>query len=152
MTARHWMQIAALSFALGLTGAAIAQNTEGTTSSEDRAGISNSAIDAPSAGAIVTPEDNALGMGQDKERRGVPGDADEDESLSNGDRLNANPGTSGDEGLINNPGITDDDEMSVHPRLTEDDEMSVYPGLTGDEELNIGPGQSNEQLSPSTAG
>ena len=123
MTARHWMQIAALSFALGLTGAAIAQNTEGTTSSEDRASISNSAMDAPSAGAIVTPEDKALGMGQDKKRRGLPGDADDDE-------MSVYPGLTGDEELNINPGQSNDEESSVNPESPTTDGSNV-PGSPG---------------------
>ena len=70
MTASHWMQIAALTSALGLAGAAIAQNTEGSTSSGDGASVSGSGMDTPSAGALVMPEDKALGMGQDKAPNG----------------------------------------------------------------------------------
>jgi len=58
---------AALTSALGLTSAAIAQNPAGRTSSEDGASTS-SAMEAPSAGAIVTSEDKALGRGQDRQR------------------------------------------------------------------------------------
>ena len=113
MTAKHWMQIAALTSALGLTGAAIAQNTEGTTSSSDRGTIMNPGMDAPSSGAIVTPEDKALGMGQDKERNG---DTNEDSSWS------------------------DDDELSVNPEPSTDDESSVNPGPSSDNESSVNPG------------
>ena len=104
MTARHWMQIAALTSALGLTGAAVAQNTEGTTSTQDRASTSSSVIDTPSAGAIVTPEDKALGMGQDKARSGVPKD----------NESSVDPGRSSDDESILKPGSSNDDESSVN--------------------------------------
>ena len=89
MTARHWMQIAAMTSALGLTGVAIAQSAEGTTSTEVRGGVSASGMDTPSSGAIVTPEDKALGMGQDNVRRGARNDADA--STSNDEGLNVEP-------------------------------------------------------------
>ena len=71
MTARHWVQIVALGSAFGLTGAAIAQNTEGTSTTGDRASASAFGMDTPSAGAIVTPADKALGMGRDNEETSV---------------------------------------------------------------------------------
>ena len=130
MTARHWMQIAALTSALGLTGTAIAQNTEGTTSSEERAGASTSGVDTPSAGAIVTPEDKALGMGQDNERRGVPGDAD-DESI-------VHPGPSNDDESTVNPGPSNDEESTVNPGPSNDDESSVIPPPRTGSDVNPG--------------
>ena len=126
MTARHWMQIAALTSTLGLTGAAIAQNTEGTTSGGDP--TSRASPDTPSAGAIVTPEDKALGMGQDNERSGVRnGDANENESTSNDDDSSINPESSGDDEMSVNPGSSNDDESSVHPGPSNDDDSSVIP-------------------------
>jgi hypothetical protein len=106
------MQIAALTSAFGLTGAATAQNTEGTTSSGDRGSILNSGMDTPSAGAIVTPDDKALGMGQEKERTG---DANENSSSSNDDELNVNPEPLNDDESSVNPGPSNDDESSVNP-------------------------------------
>ncbi|HKU87909.1 MAG TPA: hypothetical protein VJV77_16355 [Casimicrobiaceae bacterium] len=116
MTVRHWMQIAALTSALGLTGAAIAQNTEGTTSTGDRATTSGSDMDSPSAGALVTPEDKALGMGQGKAGSGVlNGDADQNESTPNDDELNVDPGPSNDDEFSVSPGPSKDDRLTVTP-------------------------------------
>src|SRR3954447_12304043 len=64
MTARHWMQVVALASALALTGTAVAADTDGSTSTADRSGTSSPAIDTPSSGAIVTPEDKAMGLGK----------------------------------------------------------------------------------------
>ena len=116
MTARHWMHIAALTSALGLAGAAIAQNTEGSTSSGDRASVSGSGMETPSAGAIVTPEDKALGMGLDK--------------APNGDANDNAPSSS-------------DDELLVHPGPSSDDRLSVHRGSSSDDESSINPGSSN---------
>jgi len=89
MTARDWMQIAALTSTLGLTGAAIAQSTEGTTSTEYTASELTSSMDTPSSGAIVTPEDKALGLGKDNARAGNRnGDVNDDTSTLNGNTLN----------------------------------------------------------------
>ena len=145
MTARHWMQVAALASALGLTGAAIAQNTEGTTSSEDRASISGSAMDAPSAGAIVTPEDKALGMGQGSARSDtLGGDANSGETISNDDELIVTPGRSGDEGSSVNPGASDDDESILDPGASDDEDLSVTPGPSSDDESSMTPAPSGE--------
>ena len=115
MTPRNWMRIAALISAWGVTGAAIAQKTEGTTSAGDRASASASGMDTPSAGAIVTPEDMALGMGRDKEPKG---DAD------------------------NSPS-SNDDELLVHPEPSSHDESSINPGPSNDDESSVKPGSSN---------
>jgi hypothetical protein len=115
MTARHWIQIVALSSALGLTGAAIAQNMEGTTSTEDRAGVTSPGVETPSAGAIVTPEDKALGMGQDGSRSDVLGDDLDDNAVTaDDDELGINSGPSNDESSAN-PGLSDDEDLSVNP-------------------------------------
>src|SRR5947209_2875529 len=66
MTARHWMQIVALTSALGLTGTAVAADTDGSTSTDDRSSTSGPGMDTPSSGAIVTPEDKALGLGKEQ--------------------------------------------------------------------------------------
>lgn len=134
MTAGHWMQIAALTSALGLAGTAIAQNTEGTTSPEDRGSVSSS-IDTPSSGAIVTPEDKALGMGQDNERTGVRnGDANHNASTSNDDTLSdeassryATP-TSPRSMTNRDSASTGDDETEASPPRTGSD---VQPGDMG---------------------
>jgi hypothetical protein len=121
MPATHWKQIAVLTAALGLTGAAIAQNAEGTTSTQDRASVSSSVVDTPSSGAIVTPEDKALGMGQDNAREGVR-NGNDDASVSNGDTLSVNPGPSDDEDSSIDPGRSNDDKLSVdrgHPGTDE---------------------------------
>ncbi|HET7910429.1 MAG TPA: hypothetical protein VFL49_00205 [Pseudolabrys sp.] len=168
MTARNWIHIVALSSAFGLAGAAIAQNTEGTTSTEDRAGMTSPGAETPSAGAIVTPEDKARGMGQDSERSGIldngvdesaPGSDDDASGSSpaplNGDDSSANPGASEDQQMgidpgpssddesSADPGLSDDDELSINPGPTEDDESSVNPGLSADEELSVNPGLSS---------
>ena len=138
MTARHWMQIAALTSTLGLTGAAIAQNTEGTTSSGDTTSRTSPGMDTPSAGAIVTPEDKALGMGKDNARGGVRnGDANENESTSN-DEDSSNPKSSGDDEMSVNPGPSDDEESSVHPGPSDDDESSVIPPPRTGSDMNPG--------------
>ena len=116
MTARHWIQIVALGSAFGLTGAAIAQNTEGTTNTGDRARASGFGMNTPSAGAIVTPQDKALGMGRDKE--------------SNGDANGKFPSSN-------------DEELLVHPRPSGDDKLSVNPGSSNDDESSVNPGSSN---------
>jgi hypothetical protein len=43
MTAMHWMQVAALTSALGLTGTAVAIDTDGTTSTDNRSSASSPA-------------------------------------------------------------------------------------------------------------
>ncbi len=126
MTATHWTQIAALTAAFGLAGAAIAQNTEGTTSTRDRASVSGSAIDTPSSGAIVTPEDKALGMGHDDAREGI-GNGDNDASMSNDDTLSVNPGPSNDDKSSIVPGRSNDEELSVDPAHRDRDEASPRP-------------------------
>ena len=128
MTARHWIHIVALSSAFGLTGAAIAQNTEGKTSTEDRAGMTSPRVESPSAGAIVTPEDKALGMGQDSERGTVLGtDPNENAFKSGDDELSINPGPSNDEESSVNPGLSADEELSVNPGSSSTDKRSRNP-------------------------
>jgi hypothetical protein len=124
MPATHWTQIAVLTAALGLTGAAIAQNTEGTTSTQDRSSVSSNAIDTPSSGAIVTPEDKAMGMGQDNAREGVR-NGDDDASMSNDGTLSVNPGPSNDEELNIDPGQSNDDDLSVGPARPDADRAAT---------------------------
>jgi hypothetical protein len=161
MTARDWVQIAALTSTLGLTGAAIAQNTEGTTSTEYTASELTSSMDTPSSGAIVTPEDKALGMGQDDEQAGNRnGDLNDDTSNTlNNDDLSINPGTSNDDessvkagradmdraspryGAPSSPSVMDRDSTS-----TLDETMSA-PARTGSDVQpgNMGPGNMRGQ-------
>ena len=118
MTARHWMQIAALTSALGLTGAAIAQDTNATTTT-DSSSLSSYWMDTPSSGAIVTPADKAAGMGKGDDQASTRnGDVDEGASASS---------RSSDDTLSVNPGPSKDEDSSVSPP-SSDDEMSVYPG------------------------
>lgn len=118
MTARHWMQIAALTSALGLTGAAIAQDTNATTTT-DSSSLSSYWMDTPSSGAIVTPADKAAGMGKGDDQASTRnGDVDEGASASS---------RSSDDTLSVNPGPSKDEDSSVSPP-SSDDEMSVNPG------------------------
>ena len=115
MTPRHWMQVAALASVLGLTGTAIANDTDRTTRSDDRSGGSTYGMDTPSSGAIVTPEDKAAGMGADNEHaRNRNGDGDDDAATSN-------ENTSNDEQLSVNPGPSTDEQLSINPRPGTDD-------------------------------
>ena len=132
MTARHWMQIAALTSAMGLTGAAIAQNTEGTTVPDDRGSVSRYGTDTPSSGAIVTPGDKARGMGRDDARGSVRNDdAADDASRSDDGALRVNPGPSAD---------PDD-------ALRRDDENQASPPMTGSDARpnDMGPGSARGQ-------
>lgn len=113
MTIRHWMRIAALTSALGLTGAAIAQNTRDATSPVDRGGS-----DTPSSGAIVTPQDKALRMGKDDARAG------NSDGAMNDDRSIISPRQSNDEGPNVNPGPSSHEELTSPPRRGPD----VGPG------------------------
>jgi hypothetical protein len=128
MKARHWMQIAALTSALGLAGAATAQNTDATTTT-DSSSVSSYGMDTPSAGAIVTPADKAAGMGKPDRASSPNGDVDEDTSASspsNGDTLSVNPGPSNDEDSSVSP-PSNDDEISVNPsNLDRDDNATRY--------------------------
>lgn len=145
MNARHWMQIAALSSAMGLMGSAIAQNSEGITNLDDSSNASSTT--APSSGAIVTPQDKALDMGKDNARTG-DGNAmdDDDASTSRGDTIN--PGPSKDEGLTVNPGQSPDEEMTVNPgeRGANEDAAPSSPNLLAD------PDDESRQSSPPRTG
>lgn len=115
------MQITALTAALGLTGVAIAQNTEGATSPLDRGTIAGPETDTPSSGAIVTPQDKALGMGKDDARAGNGGsEMSDDASRSKDDGSIINPGQSHDEGSTVTPAPSNDDD-SISPRRTGSD-------------------------------
>ena len=161
MTARDWVQIAALTSTLGLTGAAIAQNTEGTTSTEYTASELTSSRDTPSSGAIVTPEDKALGMGQNNEQAGNRnGDLNDDTSntLNNGD-LSINPGTSNDDESSVKAGRADMDRASprygtpTSPGVMDRDSTSTLeqrdsaPARTGSDVQpgDMGPGDMRGQ-------
>ena len=119
MTARHWMQVVALASSLGLTGVAVAVDTNGATSTEDRSSTANPGMDAPSSGAIVTPEDKALGLGKDNARAGN----------RSGDAIN--------------PGPSKDEESTVNP----DGKSIINPGPSKDEESTVNPGPSRDHKS-----
>lgn len=154
MNGRHWMQIAALASALGLTGGAVAQNSEGTTNPDDRSNASSA--DAPSSGAIVTPQDKALDMGKDNARAG-DGNAmnDDNASPSKGDTVN--PGRSNDEGLTVNPGQSTDEEISVSPGEPSADEDAVpsFPHSLAepdDESRQASPPRTGSDVEPGDMG
>src|SRR5437868_1519445 len=121
MTTRHWMHVVALASAMGFAGTAAAIDTNATTGADDRSGTSSSAMETPSAGAIVTPEDRAMGLGKDNgQARDRIGDVDNHASTlkdetSNDEELSVNPGSSNDEELSVNPGSSNDEESSVNP-------------------------------------
>ena len=122
MTPAHWMQIAALTSALGLSGAAIAQDMNRTTVTDDRSGVSTN--EAPLSGAIVTPEDKAAGMGKgDEHGRDGNGAANDDASRSKDD-IGINPGPSSDDMAID-PGTANDDMISSPG--TANDHMILSP-------------------------
>ena len=106
MTPRHWMQIAALSSALGLTGAAIAQDMNRTTDTDDGSGVSVN--EAPASGAIIMPEDKAAGLGKNDEPARSRNDAANDDTSRSNDDMSINPGPSNDDMSIN-PGREGDD-------------------------------------------
>lgn len=95
MTARHWMPAAALALAWGLTGSAVAFDTNETTSTDLLDNPSVLGFDTPSSGAIVTPEDKAMGLGKDN---GQAGDRAADaHSLSASDANDSGPPRTGSE-------------------------------------------------------
>lgn len=114
------MKVAALASAIGLTGTAIAQNTDRATSNDDRSSASGQS-ESPSSGAIVTPEDKALGMGKSGS---AVGNGEDDTSTSNDDALSVNPGPSNDEGVSVDPGQSSDEDMSVNPARPDADQAS----------------------------
>jgi hypothetical protein len=84
MTAGHWIRIVTLTSALAVIGGALAQNTDRATRADDESGVATYGTEPPSAGAIVTPEDKALGMGKEDARAGDrDGHVDRDTSTSN---------------------------------------------------------------------
>jgi hypothetical protein len=128
------MQIAALTSALGLAGAAIAYDTDGTTSNDDRSSVSGYGMEAPASGAIVTPADKAAGMGQDTRAGSVNGDVDDDTAKSstpNDDTLSVSPGPSNDEELSVNP-PSNDEEASINPRGANRDENAARAPASSD--------------------
>ena len=130
MTARHWMQVVALALSLGLAGTAVATDTSGATSTDDTSGAtntddrsstSNPGMDTPSSGAIVMPEDKALGLGKGTARAGNrSGDGGADPST-------LNDATSNDEELSAAPPPSSDEESSVSPGPSSDDKSIVKP-------------------------
>lgn len=119
MKATQWMKIAALACAVGVTGTAMAHDTDRTTDTDTRA-VSSYGMDAPSAGAIVTPEDKALGLGKDREQAArLSGGANEastaNDNASRDDALGVDPGPSSDHGASTNPGPSKDDESRIGP-------------------------------------
>jgi hypothetical protein len=134
MKATHWMQIAALTAAMGLTGTAMAQRVGQATGDDARSGVS--ANEAPLAGAIVTPEDKALGMGKhDVTTPSRNGTREDDASRANDD-IRVNPGTSSDDMSVN-PGPVRDD-MNVDPRAPHDG-TSGTPGGAAAPGSNVQP-------------
>lgn len=134
MTARHWMQIAALTSALGLAGAAIAHDPDGTTSADDRSSMSGYGMDAPASGAIVTPADKAAGMGRDEQAGRANGDVDGDttrSSNSNDDTSSAGAGPSNDEDWSVNP-PSNDDEPSGNPGSADRDDNAARAPASSD--------------------
>jgi hypothetical protein len=118
MTASHWMQIAALASGLAMTGAAIAQDTDPSATTGN--GVSAYGMEAPLAGAIVTPEDKASGMGK-KDVRDQNGVANEDAQSSSGNMTNdassVHPGPANDDESIN-PGPANDDQSIINPETS----------------------------------
>lgn len=125
MTAKHWIQILTLTSALAVTGTAAADDMKPT-----RPDSRNGVADTPSAGAIVTPEDKALGMGKDHEGKSRSGERDADES--------PNDNASSDEGLTVDPGRSNDDASSVNPGPSDDDAI-VRPAPADDQRVGIKP-------------
>ena len=108
MTPRHLLWIAALTSAFGVSGAAIAQDMDRTTVT-GLGGVNES----PAAGAIVTPEDKAAGLGKnDAQATNRNGVREDDASSANND-VSVNPGASSDDMAID-PGRSHDD-VSVNP-------------------------------------
>jgi hypothetical protein len=58
MRANHWIRVAALAAALGMTGAATAQTTDRATAPDTD--ITAATGEPPAAGAIVMPQDRAM--------------------------------------------------------------------------------------------
>jgi hypothetical protein len=125
MTATHWIRIATLASALGLAGTAIAQGTDRAPRGNDR-----SAVESPSAGAIVTPEDKALGMGKSDRREDRNADVIGDRPAPN-DEMTIDPGTSSDDMSVS-PGPAND-AMIVAPDGADANRSggTVRPGEMG---------------------
>jgi len=120
MRASHWLHVVAFGAAVGITGAAIAQETDTEPSTSIRDG---STKEAPAAGAIVMPDDvvkpdRPSTPNDDNARPGARGGQyNDDNSVANDDRLSVDPGPS-------------NDGMTVIPGRSTDD-MSVDPGRAG---------------------
>jgi hypothetical protein len=109
------MRVAALAAPLVLTGTAMARDLDSASGTHDRGSVSSYGHEAPSAGALVTPEDKALGMGQEDARAGdrhVDGDA----SMWSDDAAKVAPAPS-------------NDDVGVDPRPSTDDASSVDTGV-----------------------
>ena len=126
MRASHWIHVAALGAALGITGTALAQDTDRSTSIRD-----GNTKEAPAAGAIVMPNDvvkpDRPSMLDDGNARpdARDGEFNDDNSVANDDRLSIDPGPS-------------NDDMTVVPGRSSDD-MSVDPGRAGVRPGDMGP-------------
>jgi hypothetical protein len=127
------MQIAALTSTLGLTGTAIGQDTNKTTTTGDdtrRAATK----EAPSSGAIIMPGDSLSKRGEESVDRGA-----------SNDDMAVNPGESNDDMAIN-PGAANDD-VSVDPgpprdetSVDRDENPSVPASGFGRQPSDMGPG------------
>jgi hypothetical protein len=131
------MQLVALTSALSLVGGAIAQDVNRTITDDTGAA---SIHEAPAAGAIVTPEDKAAGMGK---HDGQAGNRSDDTSTANDD-ISVNPGSSGDDITVN-PGTTNDD-ISISPDRDNDARVAPSRGNRDDTSNTAG------QVRPSDMG
>ena len=127
MRASHWIQVVALASGLGVTGAAIAQDTDRTTSTGNA--ITAATGESPAAGAIVMPEDRAMLNNDNDQAPGRNGDFNGDASTSNDDGLSVDPGPSRDEMSVDPNGSNDD--MSVDPGRAESDRNALRYDTTG---------------------
>ena len=89
----RWLQMITLALVLSVPGTALADDTKRT---------SRDTSEAPSAGAIVTSEDKALGLGKRSETTRASGYRDDDESSNDKASTIINPRQSnGDESSAN---------------------------------------------------
>ena len=117
MRANQWIKVAAFASALGVAGAAVAQTTERSTSSDTC--ITAETGESPAAGAIVMPQDRAMLNNADDRTQNRTGDSNDDTAAPNDDRSSSDPGPSGD-AMSGNPGGSNDD-TSIVPGRSETD-------------------------------
>ena len=98
MTARHWMQIAALASVAGLAGTAIATNAAATNTGDPSDAVIYG-TETPAAGAIVTPENKPPSL-NDEARTTRPKDNQDDTPSAATDDASTAPG-------VTNPGASD---------------------------------------------